>query len=143
MSTKVYIPVMQEFQNPFSLSHNVSIIKMTFDSGYNENAKKYKSEYYKTAKSSNTIIANFVPRTLFLFGCAFLSLWGIVSLVRTIPDLSLPTSIEAVKKQAIILENYSSGTWEGYIHIVTVFSIIYIWKQAFSIPGAIFLVSNY
>jgi hypothetical protein len=140
MYTKIYIPVMQEFQNPFSLSHNV---KMPFDSGCNENAKKYKSEYYKATKSSKTIVANFAPRMLFLFGCAFLSLWGIVFLVRTIPDLSLPTSIEAVKKQAIILENYSNGTWEGYIHIVTVFSIIYIWKQAFSIPGAIFLVSNY
>src|SRR6266498_6150519 len=97
---------------------------MSIDSGFND-TKKYKSEYYKT----NTVVVNFIPRMFFLFGCAFISLLGVVSLVRTIPDLSLPTSIEAVKKQAIILENYSNGTWEGYTHIVTVFSLIYIWRS--------------
>ncbi|CAG8631135.1 1105_t:CDS:2 [Funneliformis caledonium] len=107
-------------------------------SGFNEDTKKYKTEYDKAIKSQSKVVT-FVPRMFFLFGCAFISLWGIVSLVKTIPNLSLPTSIEAVKKQAIILENYSNRTWEGYIHIFTVFSLIYVWKQAFSIPGAIFL----
>ncbi|CAG8498531.1 33_t:CDS:2 [Funneliformis mosseae] len=107
-------------------------------SGFNEDTKKYKTEYDKAIKSQSKVVT-FLPHMFFLFGCAFISLWGIVSLVKTIPNLSLPTSIEAVKKQAIILENYSNRTWEGYIHIFTVFSLIYVWKQAFSIPGAIFL----
>src|SRR6266542_2066512 len=106
MSTKVYTQV----NNPFLLSHNDSIINMPVISEFNEDTKKYKSEYYKNVKSPSTVVVNFVPRMFFLFGCAFISLWGIVSLVKTIPDLSLPTSIEAVKKQAIILENYSNGT---------------------------------
>ncbi|CAB4434248.1 unnamed protein product [Rhizophagus irregularis] len=129
----MYVPIMREFQNPYLLPHNGSVIKMLVDSGFND-TKKYKSDY-----KTSTVVVNFVPRMFLLFGCWFISLLGVVSLVRTIPDLSLPTSIEAVKKQAIILEDYSNGTWEGYVHIVTVFSIIYIWKQAFSIPGAIFL----
>ncbi|GES89276.1 transmembrane protein 41A-A-like isoform X1 [Rhizophagus clarus] len=106
---------------------------MQVDSGFNATKK------YKSANKTNTVAVNFVPRMFLLFSCWFVSLLGVVSLVRTIPDLSLPTSIEAVKKQAIILETYSNGTWEGYIHMVAVFSIIYVWKQTFSIPGAIFL----
>jgi hypothetical protein len=53
----------------------------------------------------------------------------------------LPTSVEAVKHQAVVLKNYSDETWQGYLHILVVFSLIYVWKQAFSVPGAIFLVS--
>ncbi|CAI2167792.1 14718_t:CDS:2 [Funneliformis geosporum] len=90
-------------------------------------------------KSSNNLIANFIPRAIFLFSVAFISLYIIIYLVQSIPNLSLPTSIEGVKLQAMILDHYSSETWQGYLHIVIVFSLIYIWKQAFSIPGAIFL----
>jgi hypothetical protein len=133
----MYISIMREFQYPSPWPHNGSIIKMSVDSGFND-TKKYKPDY-----KTNTVVVNFVPHMFLLFGCWFISLLGVVSLVRTIPELSLPTSIEAVKKQATILEDYSNGTWEGYIHIITVFSIIYVWKQAFSIPGAVFLVSNY
>ncbi|CAH1762936.1 11001_t:CDS:2 [Entrophospora sp. SA101] len=57
----------------------------------------------------------------------------------TIPDLSLPTSMQDVKNQAIILHSYSNNSWRGYLHILFVLSFIYIWKQAFSIPGALFL----
>ncbi|CAI2170023.1 11853_t:CDS:2 [Funneliformis geosporum] len=64
-------------------------------------------------KSSNNLIANFIPRAIFLFSVAFISLYIIIYLVQSIPNLSLPTSIEGVKLQAMILDHYSSETWQA------------------------------
>jgi hypothetical protein len=131
MSTK---ECMQEISrtSSYNIKHtNDSIIEIT--SNFDEKSPKN--------KSSTVLIINFMPRIISVFGFAFVLLYVIILLIRSIPNLSLPTSIEAVKYQAVILENYSNETWQGYIHILVVLSLIYIWKQAFSVPGAIFLVS--
>src|SRR5687767_4897588 len=89
---------------------NDSIIEIT--SNFDEKSPKN--------KSSAVLIINFIPRIISLFGFAFVLLYVIILLVRSIPNLSLPTSVEAVKYQAVILENYSNETWQGYLHIIVV-----------------------
>ncbi|KAG9302576.1 hypothetical protein G9A89_007280 [Geosiphon pyriformis] len=95
--------------------------------------------YSKSQKTTSVSTLNVSLRFLFIITCALFWLFGIYQLARTIPNLSHPTSIENVKQIAIILEDYSTETWQGYVHILAVFCLIYIWKQAFSVPGAIFL----
>ncbi|GBC07892.1 hypothetical protein RclHR1_07760007 [Rhizophagus clarus] len=124
------IPVMKEISRTSSINDSIIEISLTSDT---EELKLSKN------KTSSILIIKFMPRIIFVFGFAFILLYVILLLIQSIPNLSLPRSIEAVKYQAIILENYSNETWQGYLHILVVFSLIYICKQSFSIPGAIFL----
>ncbi|CAG8458208.1 11147_t:CDS:2 [Paraglomus brasilianum] len=99
----------------------------------------FSSPPHKRRNSLPVSHVSILSRILFLLTCAAITLFGIVLLLRTIPNLSLPTTIERVKILAEALEDYSNGSWEGWTHIVFVLSVIYVWKQAFSVPGAIFL----
>ncbi|CAG8698933.1 5613_t:CDS:2, partial [Acaulospora morrowiae] len=102
--------------------------------------EQYKFLYFKISKVKTPSTISLLPCILLLFVFAMFSLGGVVALVRTIPDLFLPTTLEAVKRQAIMLKDYSNGSWKGYFHVIGVLSAIYIWKQTFSVPGAIFLL---
>lgn len=124
------IPVMKEISRTSSINDSIIEISLTSDT---DELKLPKN------KTSNILIVNFMPRIVFVLGLAFILLYVILLLIQSIPNLSLPRSVEGVKYQAIILENYSNETWQGYLHILVVFSLIYICKQTFSIPGAIFL----
>jgi hypothetical protein len=126
------IPVMKEISRTSTINDSIIEISLTSDIDELKLSKN---------KTSSILIISFMPRIIFVIGSAFILLYVILLLIQSIPNLSLPRSIEGVKYQAIILENYSNETWHGYLHILVVFSLIYICKQSFSIPGAIFLVS--
>jgi hypothetical protein len=83
----------------------------------------------------------FLPRILVLVGLFGMSLSGLYLLAKVLPPLSLPKSIDDVKVDAEILEEFATATYEGWIRTFWVFSAVYVWKQCFGIPGSAFLVS--
>ncbi|KAK3815248.1 MAG: hypothetical protein J3Q66DRAFT_206450 [Benniella sp.] len=82
----------------------------------------------------------FLPRITVLIGLFGLSLGGLFLLAKVLPPLSLPKSIDDVKVDAAILQEFATATFEGWIRTFWVFSAVYIWKQCFGIPGSAFLV---
>ncbi|KAF9946301.1 Transmembrane protein 41A [Mortierella alpina] len=81
----------------------------------------------------------FLPRILILIGLFGLSLGGLYLLAQVLPPLSLPKSIDDVKVDSKILQEFATATYEGWIRTFWVFSVVYIWKQTFGIPGSAFL----
>jgi len=82
----------------------------------------------------------FLPRILVLVGLFGMSLGGLYMLAQVLPPLSLPKSIDDVKVDAEILQQFATATFEGWLRTFWVFSAVYIWKQCFGIPGSAFLV---
>lgn len=64
----------------------------------------------------------------------------VVYLVSTIPVLSLPHNLREVLDQAIALKHYSRTSFAASLHVLFVLSTLFVYKQAFSIPGS--LLSN-
>lgn len=83
----------------------------------------------------------FMPRILILVGLFVMSLGGLYLIAQVLPPLSLPKSIDDVKVDAEILQEFATATYEGWLRTFWVFSIVYLWKQCFGIPGSAFLVS--
>ncbi|KAG0207860.1 Transmembrane protein 41A [Mortierella sp. GBA30] len=81
----------------------------------------------------------FLPRILILIGLFGLSLGGLYLLAQVLPPLSLPKSIDDVKVDSAILQEFATATFEGWIRTFWVFSVVYMWKQCFGIPGSAFL----
>ncbi|KAF9573720.1 Transmembrane protein 41A [Mortierella alpina] len=81
----------------------------------------------------------FLPRILVLIGLFGLSLGGLYLLAQVLPPLSLPKSIDDVKVDSKILQEFATATYEGWIRTFWVFSVVYMWKQCFGIPGSAFL----
>ncbi|KAG9327454.1 hypothetical protein KVV02_000403 [Mortierella alpina] len=81
----------------------------------------------------------FLPRILILIGLFGLSLGGLYLLAQVLPPLSLPKSIDDVKVDSKILQEFATATYEGWIRTFWVFSVVYMWKQCFGIPGSAFL----
>ncbi|CAB4490419.1 unnamed protein product [Rhizophagus irregularis] len=96
------IPVMKEISRTSSINDSIIEISLTSDT---DELKLPKN------KTSSILIVNFMPRIVFVLGLAFILLYVILLLIQSIPNLSLPRSVEGVKYQAIILENYSNETW--------------------------------
>ncbi|KAF9964009.1 Transmembrane protein 41A [Modicella reniformis] len=82
---------------------------------------------------------DFLSRIVILIGLFGLSLGGLYFLAQILPPLSLPKSIDDVKVDAAILQDFATATYEGWIRTFWVFSVVYIWKQCFGIPGSAFL----
>lgn len=82
-----------------------------------------------------------MPRILILVGLFVMSLGGLYLIAQVLPPLSLPKSIDDVKVDAEILQEFATATYEGWLRTFWVFSVVYLWKQCFGIPGSAFLVS--
>ncbi|KAG0074986.1 Transmembrane protein 41A [Podila epicladia] len=81
----------------------------------------------------------FMPRILILVGLFGMSLGGLYLIAQVLPPLSLPKSIDDVKVDAEILQEFATATYEGWLRTFWVFSVVYLWKQCFGIPGSAFL----
>ncbi|KAG0241081.1 Transmembrane protein 41A [Mortierella sp. GBA43] len=81
----------------------------------------------------------FLSRIVILIGLFGMSLGGLYLLAQVLPPLSLPKSIDDVKVDAAILQEFATATYEGWIRTFWVFSVVYMWKQCFGIPGSAFL----
>jgi uncharacterized membrane protein YdjX (TVP38/TMEM64 family) len=54
-------------------------------------------------------------------------------------DIEIPRTLAELKESALHLELVAQETWTGYTHVTFVFAVLYLWQQAFSIPGSILL----
>ncbi|KAF9133393.1 Transmembrane protein 41A [Mortierella sp. 14UC] len=111
---------------------------------YNDTTAAAETIGLDTAKGTSTapwanMQLGFFPRILVLIGLFGMSLGGLYLLAQVLPPLSLPKSIDDVKVDAEILEEFATATYEGWIRTFWVFSAVYIWKQCFGIPGSAFL----
>ncbi|KAI8997622.1 snare associated Golgi protein-domain-containing protein [Pilobolus umbonatus] len=80
-----------------------------------------------------------VPRLLlFIFICV-ISLVFTISLAHSVLDINLPRTLEDVQETALQLDELIKSTWSGYGSVTFVFSVLYLWQQAFSIPGSVLL----
>lgn len=77
-----------------------------------------------------------LPRLTFLALSFALSFLLIAYLLSTIPHLSLPTSVASIRDQISNLRSYAASSRPAYTHLLLVLSIVFVWKQAFSIPGS-------
>ncbi|KAG0222886.1 Transmembrane protein 41A [Actinomortierella wolfii] len=93
------------------------------------------------ARSSSTLSSgwNFFIRVLILIGLFLASLGGLYLMAKLLPPLSLPKSIDDVKEDAEILQQFATADYDGWLRTFWVFSAVYIWKQSFGIPGSAFL----
>jgi len=81
-------------------------------------------------------LSNLLPPILFLCIVFSISLVCIYFAISTIP-LTIPHNISQIKEQTIALRDYSrQGMAEG-LHVSAVLSALFVFKQAFSVPGSI------
>lgn len=81
-------------------------------------------------------LSRLLPPLLFLCVLFTLSLFCVYLAINTIP-LQLPHTISEIRQQTVALREYSRrGWWEG-MHVSAVLSVLFIFKQAFSVPGSI------
>lgn len=89
----------------------------------------------------NTISAkslkNFIPQLLLLLALFLSSFFVIALMITTLPGLFIPHSLTEIPTLATSLETYRSSTRLADIHIFIVLSSLFLWKQAFSIPGSV------
>ncbi|PLW04996.1 hypothetical protein PCASD_26897 [Puccinia coronata f. sp. avenae] len=74
-----------------------------------------------------------------LTGIVILSLLLLSLAIHSVPFLRLPTSLELIQTQIVHLREYSHSSTAHAIHLIAVISLLFISKQAFSIPGTALL----
>ncbi|KAJ2963749.1 hypothetical protein NQZ79_g1253 [Umbelopsis isabellina] len=89
-------------------------------------------------KSSKTL-QNIAIRMFLFTLIAVVSLFFSLLLAHQTLGLGIPHTLSEMKEFAIQLETISQETWTGYLHVVFVFAVLYLWQQAFSIPGSVLL----
>jgi hypothetical protein len=76
--------------------------------------------------------------TIFII-IALISLGFSLLLAHKTLDIEIPRTLSELKDSALHLEVVAQETWTGYMHVSFVFAVLYLWQQAFSIPGSILL----
>ena len=90
----------------------------------------------RTANSPLSLSKSLPPVFLLLFLFS-LSLLFIYYAIATIPVLSIPHSISQIREQSAALQAYARRGWTEGIHVSAVLSALFVFKQAFSVPGSI------
>ncbi|KAI7868350.1 snare associated Golgi protein-domain-containing protein [Spinellus fusiger] len=80
-----------------------------------------------------------VPRLLFFITIALFSLLFTVTLAHQVLGITLPRTLKDAQSTATQLEELSSSSLQGSISVACVFSVVYLWQQAFSVPGSVLL----
>ncbi|KAG2234157.1 snare associated Golgi protein-domain-containing protein [Thamnidium elegans] len=80
-----------------------------------------------------------LPRLILFIFIGLISLVFTISLAHVVLDIGLPRTLEDVQQTALQLEDLISNSWAGYGSVTIVFAVLYLWQQAFSIPGSVLL----
>ncbi|MBW0494779.1 hypothetical protein O181_034494 [Austropuccinia psidii MF-1] len=119
----------------FDSSHNTSSFPASNPSGFLTNPSSFQpSNFFLVFKNKNLIL-----NLLILILICISSLILVLISLSTLPSLKLPTSLKVVNDQILDLKLYAHHDLFQFFHISLVLSIIFIWKQAFSIPGTLLL----
>ncbi|KAI8369181.1 snare associated Golgi protein-domain-containing protein [Choanephora cucurbitarum] len=90
-------------------------------------------------KQTTSTWRQLVPRLLIFLFIGLSSLAFTLSLAHYVLDIGLPRTLEDVKLTASHLDQLLQNSWTGYGSVTIVFSVLYLWQQAFSIPGSVLL----
>ena len=80
-----------------------------------------------------------LPRLLLFIIIGLVSLGFSISLAHVVLDIGLPRTLEDVQATSLQLEELIKNSWTGYGSVTVVFAVLYLWQQAFSIPGSVLL----
>lgn len=80
-----------------------------------------------------------IPRLCLFVLIAIMSLVFSMSLAHIVLAINLPRTLSDVQATSLQLEELLRSSWEGYFSVTFVFTILYLWQQAFSIPGSVLL----
>ncbi|KAI9492463.1 snare associated Golgi protein-domain-containing protein [Zychaea mexicana] len=78
-----------------------------------------------------------VPRLALFILIGLLSLLLSLTLARQVLGIELPHTLEDIQTIAVHLEAMAAATWSDYFAVAGVFAALYLWQQAFSIPGSV------
>lgn len=82
-------------------------------------------------------LRDFVPQLLILFAL-FLSSFVVIALtIATLPGLFLPHSVSDLPALTKTLTTYRASSFTAEAHLFVVLTLLFLWKQCFSIPGSI------
>lgn len=89
------------------------------------------------AANSPQSLSKLLPPVLFLLFLFSLSLLFIYYAISTIPVLSIPHNVSEIREESAALREYARRGWTEGVHVSAVLSAIFVFKQAFSVPGSI------
>ncbi|KAI7860677.1 snare associated Golgi protein-domain-containing protein [Circinella umbellata] len=78
-----------------------------------------------------------IPRLALFIFIGLLSLLLSLTLARHILGIELPHTLEDIQQISVHLEDMAAATWSDYFAVAGVFAALYLWQQAFSIPGSV------
>ncbi|KAI7897914.1 snare associated Golgi protein-domain-containing protein, partial [Cokeromyces recurvatus] len=102
---------------------------------YREDNQKYRKLNNNTALPPTW--KQLIPRLILFLLIAIISLLFSISLAHTVLDINLPRTLTDIQEISIHLEELINNSWTGYGSVTFVFAILYLWQQAFSIPGSV------
>ncbi|KAI8147517.1 snare associated Golgi protein-domain-containing protein [Fennellomyces sp. T-0311] len=91
----------------------------------------------KATRALNSPWRRLLPRLALFIVIGLLSLLLSLNLARHVLGIELPHTLEDIQSIAVHLEKLSSNTWGDYMAVAGVFAALYLWQQAFSIPGSV------
>ncbi|ORY95310.1 snare associated Golgi protein-domain-containing protein [Syncephalastrum racemosum] len=99
--------------------------------------EEYKTDEVNEHKPCSSPWQRLLPRLLLFVAIGIVSLVISLSLARHVLDIDLPRTLDDVKDISVHLQAMSSESWQGYGSVAAVFTVLYLWQQAFSIPGSV------
>ena len=90
-----------------------------------------------TTTAASRSLRDFVPQLIILFSL-FLSSFVVIALtIATLPGLFLPHSVSDLPQLTKTLTTYRASSFAAELHLFIVLTLLFLWKQCFSIPGSI------
>ncbi|KAJ8292776.1 Transmembrane protein 41A [Rhodotorula toruloides] len=82
-------------------------------------------------------LRDFIPQLAILVSL-FLSSFAVIAFtISTLPGLFLPHSVSDLPALTATLTTYRSSSFLAELHLFTVLTFLFLWKQCFSIPGSV------
>ncbi|GAA5867472.1 hypothetical protein JCM8547_007516 [Rhodosporidiobolus lusitaniae] len=82
-------------------------------------------------------LRDFLPQLAILISLFVSSFAFILLTISTLPGLFLPHSVSDLPSLTASLTSYRASSWFAELHLFAVLTVLFLWKQCFSIPGSI------
>ena len=82
-------------------------------------------------------LRDFVPQVLTLVFLFIASFAVIALLVASLPNLFIPHSVSDLPALTSSLSAYRASSYFAELHLFVVLTVLFLWKQCFSIPGSV------
>lgn len=96
------------------------------------------SEAFLAADAATTkSLRDFVPQLVILVALFVSSFAVIFAFISTLPGLFLPHSVADLPQLTATLSAYRGSSFLAELHLFGVLTVLFLWKQCFSIPGSV------